>query len=388
MTKKTKLILLIPVGAVILNGLGYLVALNLKNANKTDGAANAASEPAAPAAIGRVDRAPEERSKEERIKEEKAMARRAAGMAALEAGDYERALADFAEARALAGDRAYVSELLRVTEDLAHRPPSARRPVVVRAAPPPPPRPAGRFRIVERSAPRESAPPSEAPPASAPAPAPTSGLLLVTTTPRGLLVQVDEVPVDLTPTRASLKIGPHHVALFDGDRKIYETNVDVKGGAPTTLLRDLSSEVAPPRVPAPAATAFAKEDGLRPAAATTTTTAARAGAVSARIAAPPPTPPAALADRPPSVAARTPARRPSSSSLPSLTGGLEVTSPGLYGEIWINGRPWGFPPLQARDLPPGPTRVAVRVNGVEERTAVVSVKSGRTTTVELNRRQE
>jgi len=50
-----------------------------------------------------------------------------------------------------------------------------------------------------------------------------SGLLLVTTTPRGLLVQVDDVPVDLTPTRASLRVGSHHVALFDGNRKIYET---------------------------------------------------------------------------------------------------------------------------------------------------------------------
>src|SRR5882672_6401105 len=130
MKKKTKLILLIPIGAVVLNGLGYILALNLKTANKTDATASAASEPSV--AMGKSDRPPEERSKDDRIKEEKAMARRAAGMAALEAGDYERALADFAEARALAGDRAYVSELLRVTEDLAHRPPTARRPVVVR----------------------------------------------------------------------------------------------------------------------------------------------------------------------------------------------------------------------------------------------------------------
>jgi hypothetical protein len=96
-------------------------------------------------------------------------------------------------------------------------------------------------------------------------------------------------------------------------------------------------------------------------------------------------PPAALADRPPSVSARTPARR--ASSLVSATGGLEVTSPGLYGEIWINGRPWGFPPVQARDLPSGPTRVAVRVNGVEERSAIVAVKPGLTTAVQLNRRE-
>ena len=362
MTKKTKLILLIPVGAVILNGLGYIVALNLKSTNKTDGTASAAAEPAP--SPEHVDRVPE-RSREDRIKEEKAMARRAAGMA---------------------GDRAYVSELLRVTEDLAHRPPSARRPVVVRSPPPPPPpRAPGRFRIVERSAPRESAPPSEAPPAPA-QPPPTSGLLLVTTTPRGLLVQVDEVPVDLTPTRASLKVGSHHVALFDGNRKIYETNVDVKGGAPTTLLRDLSSEVQPSHSEAVASAPppFAKQEGLHQAAATSSP-APHLAPAPARPSAPPPIPPSALADRPPSVAARTPPRR--ASSLQAMTGGLEVTSPGLYGEIWINGRPWGFPPVAARDLPPGPTRVTVRVNGVEERSAVVAVKPGLTTAVQLNRRE-
>jgi len=378
MTKKTKLILLIPIGAVILNGIGYLVALNLKAPAKGD---SASAETGAPE---RAAVTPEERPKEDRIKEEKAMARRAAGMAALEAGDYERALADFAEARALAGDRAYVSELLRVTEDLAHRPQAARRPVVVRSAPPPPPpRSAGRFRIVDRSAPRESPPPSEAPAAAAP-PAPVNGLLLVTTTPRGLLVQVDDVPVDLTPTRASVKVGSHRVALFDGDRKIYETNVEVKGGAPTTLLRDLSAEATPARSTAPAAV-FAKEDGagvqgqgIRPAAVVNTRAPTPATRAATAVAS------AGAAERPSTVSARTPARR--ASSLPA-TGDLLITSPGLYGEVWINGRPWGFPPLRAEDLPAGPARVAVRVNGVEERTAVVAVKPGSTTTVELNRRE-
>ena len=374
MKKKTKLLILIPLGAVLLNGLGYIVALNLKAPAKSDGAgtASAAAERAADALSAEPAGAPPPaRSKEDRVKEEKAMARRAAGMAALEAGDYERALADFAEARALAGDRAYVSELLRVTEDLAHRPPAARRSVVARSAPAAAPRTPGRFRIVERSAPREAPPSVEPAPAAAPPPPlPSSGLLLVSTTPRGLLVHVDDVPVDLTPTRASLKVGPHRVSLFDGDRKVFETSVEVKSGSPTTLARDLSAEITPASRPAAAAAPFAKDEAApapqRPA--------TRASAPAAALA------PGSV------VMARAPARKPAPLVAPS-TGGLEVTSPGLYGEIWINGRSWGFPPVRAGDLPPGPTRVGVRVNGVEERSTIVAVKPGLTTSVRLSRQE-
>jgi hypothetical protein len=383
MKKKTKLLILIPLGAVLLNVLGYIVALNLKAPAKSDGAgtASAAAERAADGLSAEPAGTPAPaRTKEDRVKEEKAMARRAAGMAALEAGDYERALADFAEARALAGDRAYVSELLRVTEDLAHRPPAARRPVVVRSAPPTPPRTPGRFRIVERSAPREAPPSVEpAPVAPPPAPMPSSGLLLVSTTPRGLLVHVDDVPVDLTPTRASLKVGPHRVALFDGDRKVFETSVEVKSGSPTTLARDLSAEITPSTRPAATSAPFAKDEAAAaPAPAPAPQRqAARAGAA----------PATALATAS-VVMARAPARsRPAAPLAAPSTGGLEVTSPGLYGEIWINGRSWGFPPVRAGDLPPGPTRVGVRVNGVEERSTIVAVKPGLTTSVRLSRHE-
>jgi hypothetical protein len=182
---------------------------------------------------------------------------------------------------------------------------------------------------------------------------------LVTTTPRGLLVQVDDVPVDLTPTRASLTIGSHRVALFDGHRKVYETNVDVKAGAPTTLLRDLSAAAAPATGSNALAAPLAKEDVSRPASPGEGPAPVRL--VQAAMASPPPPPTAA-----------------------ALTGALEITSPGLYGEVWINGRRWGFPPLHADDLPPGPTRIGVRVNGVEERSATVAVRPGLTTSVRLN----
>ena len=375
MKKKTKILLLIPLGAVLLNVIGYLVALNMKTPTKGDGAgsASAAVERGSEGLSAEPSGAPPAgRGKEDRVKEEKAMARRAAGMAALEAGDYERALADFAEARALVGDRAYVSELLRVTEDLAHRPAASRRPVVMRAAPPPPVRSPGRFRIVERSAPREAPAPVEAAaPAPSPPPVVATGLLLVSTTPRGLLVHVDDAPVDLTPTRASLKVGPHRVSLFDGDRKVFETSVEVKVGSPTTLARDLSSEITPPSRPVVAAVPFAKDNEPAPA---PTRPATRAAALPATNLAPGSV-----------VMARAPSRKVAPLIAP--TGGLEVTSPGLYGEIWINGRPWGFPPVRAGDLPAGPTRIGVRVNGVEERSAIVAVKPGLTTSVRLSRQE-
>lgn len=364
MTKKTKLVILIPVGAVLLNGLGYLIAINLRTPPPSK-AADPALAPREALEGGRADRQGE-RSPEEREREDRALARRAAGLAALEAGDYDRAIAAFAEARAAAGDKAYVAELMRVAEELARRPPPppARRAAAPRPAKPSPvARWAGRSRPVERTEPtvaQEPPPPPEAPPP--PPPAPASGLLLVTTTPRGLLVQIDEVPLDLTPTRASLKVGSHHVALFDGDNKVYETNVDVKPGTATTLLKDLSAAVAPatrPRSPLPS---LAKEDA--------------------------PSPPAAAPLESPLTIRATPAEMP---PLPpprpraAVTGALEITSPGLYGEVWINGRPWGFPPLRAGDLPAGPTRVGVRVNGIEERSATVAVVPGQTTAVRLSR---
>ena len=74
----------------------------------------------------------------EQDKEERALARRSAGLAALDSGDYERALIDLTEARSLMGERANVDELLRVTEDLRGHQHSSPR---AHVAPPPSPSP-------------------------------------------------------------------------------------------------------------------------------------------------------------------------------------------------------------------------------------------------------
>lgn len=388
MTKKNKLLILIPLLAAVLNGAGYLVAVNMRS--KEPERAGSAGGPATSASTkGLSDdvtgqpgtavkpRDDKESASVDSAREEKALARRAAGLAALDAGDYGRALADFAEARALAGDKAYVSELLRVTEDLAQRAQAARRAPALRPAPPARPAPlspshfANRVHAPERTVIKEMAAPIEPPaPGAAQTVAPTSGLLLVTTTPRGLLVQVDDVPVDLSPTRASLKLGSHHVAFFDGDRKVYETNVDVKAGAPTTLLRDLTAELTP--APVPTAVPFAKERVAEE----------NLSAAAVPASKPVPATPARRSGNPMPVVAQ--AEPP---SLAPRTGSLDITSPGLYGEIWINGRPRGFPPLHAEDLPAGRTRIGVRVNGVEQRSVFVAVRPGLTTPVRLSRQE-
>jgi hypothetical protein len=58
-------------------------------------------------------------------------------------------------------------------------------------------------------------------------------------------------------------------------------------------------------------------------------------------------------------------------------GDVEITSPGLYGEVWINNKPYGFPPVTATGLPAGQARVEVRVNGQVKKRMNVEVAPGR-----------
>jgi len=355
---KRKLLIWIPVAAILLNGAAYLIVTALRGSPSAD-PPNAVAK----LTVGRPPTDSADHAARSPVDdpgfEVRAFTRRSAGLAALDAGEYEKALIDFTEARALIGDKANVSELLRVTEDLRSkrdRAPVAPRPTHVAAAPSPaPPRPPMRAAVARRLAVRETPIPvvETAPP---PPPAPASGLLIVSTTPRGLLVHVDDAAVDLTPMRTKVKPGPHRVALFDGDRKVYEGTVDVKDGGTATLVKDLpvemAVEVSPPHV-APVARAEAPR----------TVVAARA---------PAPTPRPRLTPAvPPPVASENPGTS------------LHITSPGLYGVVWVNGRPRGYPPLDVDDVAEGPAKVEVRVNGIEKRATTVTVAAGRTLNVDL-----
>jgi hypothetical protein len=358
---KRKLLIWIPVAAIGVNGAAYLIVTSLRGSPSADPPNAVAKLTVGRSATDSTDRKRGGLADDPEL-EARALARRSAGLAALDAGEYEKALIDFTEARALLGDKANVGELLRVTEDLRSKRERALapRPTHVAAAPSPPPsRPVSRPSVGRRLAVRETPIPAVESTPLPPPPAPASGLLIVSTTPRGLLVHVDDAAIDLTPMRTKVKPGSHRVALFDGDRKIYEATVDVKDGGTATLVKDLpvekAVEMSPPREAPP----------------------------------PPPPPPAPRAEPPRTIAARAPAPatrpRPEPTAVPPPveTGSLQITSPGLYGVIWVNGRPRGYPPLEIDDVT-GTAKIEIRVNGVEKRSKTVVIAPGRSLNVDLH----
>jgi hypothetical protein len=210
MSKRT-LLIAIPIVAIVLNGVGYLIVSKVRTPTRPAASdLNAGRPPVGGTANRDAAKTPGSDSpapQDPKAVEERAMARRATGLTALEAGDYQKALINFTEAKALLGDKAQVDELLRVTDDLRTRPTKSRTSAAGSAPSPAPSksnsRGASRRIAVREEAPAEAIPPSSAPPAASV----PSGLLIVSTTPRGMLVQVDEVNVDLTPLRTKVKPG-------------------------------------------------------------------------------------------------------------------------------------------------------------------------------------
>jgi PEGA domain len=351
MTRR-KLLIWIPLIALLLNGVGYLFVRRsrapISRSESTEGRAETLSPRV-------VEQSSDARS-EKHDNEERGLARREAGLAAMETGDYEKALINLTEARALLGDKANVTELVRLAEELRKRPPPGgpSRPREGLSTHPGA-RSVGRP-LARRVATKEESPAEANPVAAA---GTGSGLIIVTTTPRGLLVHVDESPVDITPMRAKVRPGTHRVVLFDGDRKVYETTLDVKEGATATLFKDFPAEdgIAESQHAAPASAqvaALTKEDS-------------------------------ATSEPGPPVAGPAAAVIPTVPDVPPERGSgtLQISSPGLYGVVWVNGRPRGYPPLEVRDVPGGPVKIEVRVNGVERRSSTTVVQPGLTTSVML-----
>ncbi|MCY1036021.1 PEGA domain-containing protein [Corallococcus sp. BB11-1] len=283
-----------------------------------------------------------------------ARARRASGLAALEDRDYARAVEEFTAVIDLGQDPlGDMGDLLRIATDLRSRE-QARAAKAPAQRESPPSKPAPRTRAARLAAARAQA--REQQQAAEPEVA-RGGLLLVTSTPPGLVVLVDGRAVDMTPARLPVSAGSHRVVLAQGDRHLYSETVEVDEDAVRSLNRDLTAELAP---------AAARPTPPAPAPVVTTATAPAPTARSPE-AAPPPEP---------SVAKAAVAQGP-------RLGDLEVSSPGLYGEVWINNRPYGFPPVSALALPAGPARLEVRVNGEVKRRMTVEVEPGRSTRVRV-----
>ncbi|MFB1483501.1 PEGA domain-containing protein [Corallococcus sp. RDP092CA] len=350
-------IAVILLGTVVVNAGAYLVVRSRKAA-PPEPVVTRPPAPVQPPAPPPVD-APSEAANAGLVR-----ALRASGLAALEDRDYERAVAQFTEALKLRPDDkdSDLTRLLGIATDLRSREQS-RTPQASPAREPPPTRAPPRSRAAKLAAARAAREQQAAQSASQEEES-RGGLLLVTSTPPGLVVMVDGKAVDLTPARLPVSAGTHRVVLAQGDRHLYEETVDVDADAVRSLNRDLSAELTPAS-PRPAAVPVAAVVPASP-------PAASAGLAGGPGATHSPTEPATPSE--PSVA---------KAAVATQRGDLEITSPGLYGEVWINGRPYGFPPVSAQALPSGPAKVEVRVNGEVKRRMTVEVEPGRSTRVRV-----
>lgn len=373
MKQKTWIVVIL-LGALAINAVVYVLVrgrrapASVEAPPRVADSASAAPSPVAPptaaAPAPAVDAA--RAAAEEEANAGLARARRAAGLAALEDRDYNKAVAEFTEALSLRKDKGDLVELLRIASDLQTREQAKARDEQAKPQPEPTAtvKPAAKTRPV-RVAMRTRPAKEESPEAAETA---RNGLLLVTSTPPGLVVMVDGKAVDLTPARLPLRAGAHRVALAQGDRRLFEDTVDVEADAVRSINRDLTAELAPPSAsPAPAPARSAPEPTAAPA-----------------VASPAPASPGSMA-----TASATPASRtepPAPAATRPAAGGkgdLDVASPSIYGEVWINNRPYGFPPVTARDIPAGQARVEIRVNGEVKRRMTVEVEPGRRASVRV-----
>ncbi|RKH41720.1 PEGA domain-containing protein [Corallococcus sicarius] len=293
-----------------------------------------------------------------------ARALRASGLAALEDRDYDKAVKEFTEALNLRReDNGDLVRLLDIATGLRSREQS-RTAAVSTPREPSTSRTPPRTRAAKLAAARAQARETQEKPDGA-QDAAHGGLLLVTSTPPGLVVKVDGKAVDLTPARVPVSAGSHRVVLAQGDRHLFEETVQVEEDGVRSLNRDLTVELTPTAPLANAPAPAAESRGV-----------SAAGASPAARPQPPSPSPDATPPPEPSVAKAAVAQV-------AQRGDLEVTSPGLYGEVWINNRPYGFPPLSAQALPAGPARVEVRVNGEVKRRMTVEVEPGRSTRVRV-----
>ncbi|NVJ01835.1 PEGA domain-containing protein, partial [Myxococcus sp. AM009] len=187
-----------------------------------------------------------------------ARARRAAGLAALEDRDYDAAVADFTEAlRLRKDDQGDLVELLRIAAELRTREQARQQGEQARAQREPTPAPA---RSVQRTRPARGTARAQPRQESTSTEEARGGLLLVTSTPPGLMVRVDGKPMDLTPARLPLRAGTYRVALAQGERTLAEETVVLGEDDVRSLNRDLTAQLTP----APRSSATAPAPGESP----------------------------------------------------------------------------------------------------------------------------
>lgn len=157
---------------------------------------------------------------------------------------------------------------------------------------------------------------------------PKLGDLIVTSTPPKLRVRVDGAMMGETMLRVPLEIGTHRVEVLKDDRVVR---------AETVTIREQDQTFVYVEAPAP-------------------------------IVAP---------ERPP-VPSQPPATKPPIARSTAL-GELEVMSPNVVGEIYVDGVAHGWAPRVIKNVPVGRVHVEIRVDGVTRRSKHVSVQPSKRT---------
>ena len=171
-------------------------------------------------------------------------AHRAAGLKAMENGEYEVAVREFSAGLRSTNPDPDLPRLLSIAQNL--REVQARQ--VEREAEAKRRAEDAKLALTEPEAPATEEPkPEEAtatartevpPPSPEPEPEPEPGLLLVTTTPSHLTIKVDGEIVDLSPARLELEPGQHQVALFNGSKFLYRRRIRIRPGKVIPINRE------------------------------------------------------------------------------------------------------------------------------------------------------
>lgn len=306
------------------------------------------------------------------------LALRTDGLAALEKGDYDTAVAKLTEALKYDPDKTGdTTDLLKIAMDMREAAKAA-PPVAVAAAPVPEPepepvsakadpkKPAPKKPDPKKPAAVEAAPTPE--PVAAPTPAPAAtGTLLVTSNPGGLKFEIEGVGGGTTPSRIQAPAGTVRITFYR-DGSPLETRVETVAANGVRVV-DF-------KVPAPAAPAATPATTTAPAATTATTTATTTTSGTSTPAATTPT----VTPKPPVAATTTTTTTPSPAA---KYGEIQIESPNVYGEVWVNGVKVGYPPIVAKKIPAGSATIEVRVGGTARRSKVIEVLPDQRITVRL-----
>lgn len=183
---------------------------------------------------------------------------------------------------------------------------------------------------------------------------PENGQVLVMSVPSGLSAEVDGTLAGNTPTRYSTAPGVHTVTLYKGNQKVAERTVTVSENSVATADFDIRDQLQP----APVALKEPEKEREAP---------------------PEEKQPEKVARTEP--AASLPPTTPASAAAGS--GEVMVPPMSLAGNIFINGRSYGPPPVLARDIPAGSATVELRVGDAVKRSKVIPVEAHQRATVKF-----